>query len=368
MALMLRMGGVPARVASGFSPGSYNSERKDYVVRDTDAHSWVEAYFPPYGWVTFDPTPAASPATSQLDDTGPSPNGGPTLPPNFSGRLGQSGDRPFAPGDPGAGLAPTDGGGGWKLPVGVALVALVALFSGVALWRRRTPFATLAPDVAELQRALHRSGRDPSPDVTLARLESLLGGSDAAAAYVRAVRDRRYARSTAPPTPAQRRALRRQLGIGPRPARRAARVVGAAAAAAASAQGSSAPAVHSEVGMDSAYDLFMNGTALLDNGDFHAAVVPLARARELEPDKASVREALGRALFGAGRYREAAAEFEAVVEHAPTNDYALFCLGRSLQLQGRHAEARKPLALASCLRPEREDYSKYLGQARRRAA
>ena len=68
------------------------------------------------------------------------------------------------------------------------------------------------------------------------------------------------------------------------------------------------------------------------------------------------------------RYREAAAEFEAVVEHAPTNDYALFCLGRSLQLQGRHAEARKPLALASCLRPEREDYRSYLGQARRRAA
>jgi len=48
--------------------------------------------------------------------------------------------------------------------------------------------------------------------------------------------------------------------------------------------------------------------------------------------------------------------------------WLFFCLGRSLQLQGRHAEARKPLALASCLRPEREDYSKYLGQARRRAA
>ena len=214
MALMLRMGGVPARVASGFSPGSYNSERKDYVVRDTDAHSWVEAYFPPYGWVTFDPTPAASPASSQLDDTGPSPNGGPTLPPNFGGRLGQSGDRPFATGDPGANPAPTTGGGGWKLPVGGALVALVALFSAVMLWRRRTPFATLSPEVAELQRALHRSGRDPSPDVTLARLESVLGGSDAAAAYVRSVRNRRYARSTTPPTAAQRRALRRQLGTG----------------------------------------------------------------------------------------------------------------------------------------------------------
>ncbi len=120
--------------------------------------------------------------------------------------------------------------------------------------------------------------------------------------------------------------------------------------------------------MDSAYDLFMNGTRLLDHGDFHAAVVPLARARELEPDKASVREALGRALFGARRYREAAAEFEAVVEHAPTNDYALFCLGRSLQQLGQHAEALKPLALAANLQPQRADYKKYRDQARRRAA
>jgi hypothetical protein len=214
MALMLRMGGVPARVASGFSPGSYNSERKDYVVRDTDAHSWVEAYFPPYGWITFDPTPAASPASSQLDDAGPSANGGPTLPPNFGGRLGQSGDRPFAPGDPGADIAPTDAGGGWQLPVGAAVVALLALMSAVLLWRRRTPFVTHAPELAELERALHRSGRDPAPDVTLARLEGLLGGSDAAAAYVRAVRDRRYGRATQAPTRAQRRALRRQLASG----------------------------------------------------------------------------------------------------------------------------------------------------------
>jgi hypothetical protein len=214
MALMLRMGGIPARVASGFSPGSYNSQRKDYVVRDTDAHSWVEAFFPPYGWITFDPTPAASPASSQLDDGSAGANGGPTLPPNFGGRLGQSGDRPFAPGDPGAGFAPTSGGGGWKLPVGAGLVALMALLGGVRLWRRRTPFATLSPELAELQRALHRSGRDPSPDVTLARLETVLGGSDAAAAYVRAVRDRRYSLTAAQPTHAQRSALRRQLGSG----------------------------------------------------------------------------------------------------------------------------------------------------------
>jgi tetratricopeptide (TPR) repeat protein len=119
---------------------------------------------------------------------------------------------------------------------------------------------------------------------------------------------------------------------------------------------------------DDVYELFQNGTRLLEERDFHAAAVPLARARDLEPDKASIREALGRAYFGAQRYNDAVAEFEAVVDRAPVNDYALFCLGRSLQLLGRHHEARKPLALASCLRPERSDYRRYLDRSRERAA
>ncbi len=120
--------------------------------------------------------------------------------------------------------------------------------------------------------------------------------------------------------------------------------------------------------MESVYDLFQRGTQLLERGDFHAATVPLERARDLEPDKTSIREALGRALFRSQRYEDAAAEFSAVVDQAPTNDFALFCLGRSLQLLGRHHEARHPLALASNLRPERGDYAKYRDQARRRAA
>ena len=120
--------------------------------------------------------------------------------------------------------------------------------------------------------------------------------------------------------------------------------------------------------MDSAYDLFTRGTRLLEDGDFHAATVPLARARDLEPDKTSIREALGRALFGSQRYAEAVAEFEAVVERAPTNDYALFCLGRSLMECGRPAEARKPLVLAANLRPDRRDYRIYRDRARERAA
>ena len=46
MALLLRMGGIPARVATGFTSGSYDRKAKEYVVRDLDAHSWVEAGSP----------------------------------------------------------------------------------------------------------------------------------------------------------------------------------------------------------------------------------------------------------------------------------------------------------------------------------
>jgi Flp pilus assembly protein TadD len=116
--------------------------------------------------------------------------------------------------------------------------------------------------------------------------------------------------------------------------------------------------------MQDVYELFRRGTELLEGGNHHQATVPLARARDLAPDKTSIREALGRAYFHAQRYAEAATEFEAIVERAPTNDYAQFCLGRSLQLLGRHAEARKPLALAACLQPHRRDYRLYRDRAR----
>ncbi len=119
--------------------------------------------------------------------------------------------------------------------------------------------------------------------------------------------------------------------------------------------------------MESVYDLYQRGCELLDHGDHEAATVPLEKARDLEPEKASIREALGRALFRSGRYAAAATEFQAVAQGAPTNDYALFCLGRSMQLLGRHREARQPLALACSLRPERADYRLYRDRARRDA-
>ena len=58
MAIMLRTIGVPSRIVNGFSGGEFNDIDSQYVIRASDAHSWVEAYIPGAGWVTFDPTPA----------------------------------------------------------------------------------------------------------------------------------------------------------------------------------------------------------------------------------------------------------------------------------------------------------------------
>jgi transglutaminase-like putative cysteine protease len=60
MAVMLRTLGIPSREVNGFLPGEYNDVGGDYIVRASDAHSWVEAYFPGTGWLTFDPTPPSN--------------------------------------------------------------------------------------------------------------------------------------------------------------------------------------------------------------------------------------------------------------------------------------------------------------------
>jgi tetratricopeptide (TPR) repeat protein len=114
------------------------------------------------------------------------------------------------------------------------------------------------------------------------------------------------------------------------------------------------------------YDLFRRGSELLEHGDFSAAAIPLEQARAMEPEKSSIREALGRAYFRTGRYEAASVEFQAVVDRHPVNDFAHFCLGRSLEKSGRPREARKHLALAASMRPERADYRIYrdrLGKA-----
>jgi transglutaminase-like putative cysteine protease len=61
MVVMLREEGIPARLVEGFTTGTFDIAANAWVVREQDAHAWVEAYFPQYGWIEFEPTPSQPP-------------------------------------------------------------------------------------------------------------------------------------------------------------------------------------------------------------------------------------------------------------------------------------------------------------------
>jgi Flp pilus assembly protein TadD len=109
--------------------------------------------------------------------------------------------------------------------------------------------------------------------------------------------------------------------------------------------------------MTEAYDLFQEGKERLRKGMSAQATVPLEKAKRLEPDKTSIREALGIAYFRLRRWDEAEAEFRAVLELSPTDDYAHYALGRTLEKQGREAEANGHFKLASSMSPENASYA-----------
>jgi len=186
-------------------------------VRDTDAHSWVEVWFPGVGWVAFDPTPSEAPARSQSDGAGltdPSvvPGG-----PQPSGAIGGGPDL-----GPGGEAAPLDGeqdagGAPWGALLAV-LAAGAAGWGGWALWRRRRTHAreehSVPRDLAELERALRRSGRPLPPGTTLLQLEQRFAQHAGTRAYLRALSERRYGAGGPGPGRLERRALRRDLAGG----------------------------------------------------------------------------------------------------------------------------------------------------------
>jgi predicted Zn-dependent protease len=112
------------------------------------------------------------------------------------------------------------------------------------------------------------------------------------------------------------------------------------------------------------YDWFIRGLSLLDGGNAEAAASLLAHARASEPGSASILEALARATFDAGRYAEAHDLFRELVEATPDNDYARFGLGLSRMRVGDVTGAVEQLALATAMRPAREDYQRALREAR----
>ena len=231
MALMLRMEGIPARVATGFSPGTPDGGR--FVVRALDAHSWVEVYFGGVGWVPFDPTPATAPAETRNGGAGAASSAASSLAPLLNGIEGFGGEgqqdaEPEQKKDAGDEQDPAPagaaGGGsgppGWLAALIVAMIAGGGLIVGPGLWRqsRERRFgaeAAVGARVAELETALRRLGYRHQPDATLLELEQSFRSraEPLAARYVERLRRLRYEPrgAGAPPNGPQRRALRRRL-------------------------------------------------------------------------------------------------------------------------------------------------------------
>lgn len=106
--------------------------------------------------------------------------------------------------------------------------------------------------------------------------------------------------------------------------------------------------------MTETYDLFQEGRRHLREGRAEEATGPLEQARRREPQSRSIREALGIAYFRSRRWEDAEAEFRALAELSPDDEFAHYALGRALTNQGRARDALPHLKLARSLRPRKE--------------
>lgn len=206
MALLLRLGGMPARVVTGFTAGLLDSSTGTYIVSDRDAHAWVEVWFPHYGWVRFDPTPAAAPefadsANAAITGAPSSKPGGLHGAPRVRDAGGQAGSQSVG-----------QGGSSLGLTIGLPLALVLAALAVMLFWWRRS--ASSEQLTSELERALVRCGRATRGGLTLHALEYRFRESSAAVSYLRRLRLARYGRLSELPTTEQRRALRSQLAAG----------------------------------------------------------------------------------------------------------------------------------------------------------
>jgi len=218
MTLMLRMNGIPARVAAGFLPGSRNPSTGLYEVTARDAHAWVEVYFAGIGWVPFDPTPArprASTSDAALAQLSAEQD---TSAAAARGRARTS--RPQHGRRPAVAPVASPARAGTGATVVIGLAATLALLLGAVWWAgtsriQRALTGDAEGAVRELSRALPRVGLALGPAITLAELERRLQLSHgpAASRYVRLLRERRYAPGAHPrlPSARDRRLLRRAL-------------------------------------------------------------------------------------------------------------------------------------------------------------
>jgi hypothetical protein len=202
-AVMLRSLGIPTRFVAGYTPGRRNPFTGYYEVRNSDAHTWVEVWFPDVGWYEFDPTFDIPPAEEDLVASIPLANVISFIAGSFSGVSG-AGDL-------------------LKLAL-VVLMGLTVLVGVYLAWKRYRPQPEIGPAPAfrlapgPVTRAFHRfeqalaaRGAGRAPPETAAELIARTGGrrDPARQAALRAFERERY--GATPPADAEARAAVEQL-------------------------------------------------------------------------------------------------------------------------------------------------------------
>ena len=214
MAVMLRLLGIPSRVAAGFTSGSYDEEKHEWTVTDHNAHTWVEVYFPRIGWIPFDPTPnrgqltaAYTPFSTAFDarDAALALRGGAASTGAVQRQLDRSraSEENFDPGEVGAvGGSGEDQGASLLGLLALLVAGAVALVLFLKAARRHLRFVSRDPRTVatscrrDLVAFLVDQGFDPPASATLAELgefvQEKLGAN--ASAFVSAATAARFAR------------------------------------------------------------------------------------------------------------------------------------------------------------------------------
>ena len=172
MTVFLRELDIPARYVQGFLPGKPDPIGRSRTIRSEDAHAWVQAYFPSYGWIDFDPTGGPVDERPQL---APIPSGAPVASgsPKASGGASTIPERPDptdrAQGGPGGSINRTPGGPPAGLFIGITILLAVVVGSIAAVAWRRSPHGPVSPNdvYGSVSRLAARLGFGPRPNQTV---------------------------------------------------------------------------------------------------------------------------------------------------------------------------------------------------------
>ena len=181
MAVLMRHMGVPARIAEGFLPGAVDPSTGIEPIPFSNAHAWVEVYFPGFGWVPFDPTGGGVAQLAPLPSGPPLPSAAPRASASVGPRASQAAREPGDPDRTGAIGSTNRGSAGPLVVVGLLLLLIVGAIAFIA-WQR-APRRTTTADGAYgmVTRMTSRLGFGPRPTQTVyeftGSLSEMLPGS-----------------------------------------------------------------------------------------------------------------------------------------------------------------------------------------------